>query len=241
MSLLHAKTELLDIVYEDAGGGDAPAVVLLHGWPDDIRGWRQVAPRLHAALSHTAGRWARCLGPVVEEVAQTLYRAATQPATRRRWISSRRTTGRVPEQPPPLPTPLTETNRRKGRHGLYGDLLPGGEGKARHSGGGDPESPRRESDSMQSAETRRSLTDYDVEQSARQLLTAVLVGVEPLSRAVFLRAIVPALRGIPAERIAERTGLSVPYCAKILTGRCAPGRKHWETFRRFVLSRAIQV
>jgi pimeloyl-ACP methyl ester carboxylesterase len=27
MSLLHAKTELLDIVYEDAGGGDAPAEV----------------------------------------------------------------------------------------------------------------------------------------------------------------------------------------------------------------------
>jgi len=62
MSLLHAKTELLDIVYEDAGGGDAPAVVLLHGWPDDIRGWRQVAPRLHAAGYRTIAPYLRGFG-----------------------------------------------------------------------------------------------------------------------------------------------------------------------------------
>jgi pimeloyl-ACP methyl ester carboxylesterase len=49
MSLLHAKTELLDIVYEDGGVADAPGILLLHAWPNDIRGWRQVAPRLHPA------------------------------------------------------------------------------------------------------------------------------------------------------------------------------------------------
>ncbi len=198
----------------------------------------RLMPGIAADLSHTAGRWARCLGPVVEEVAQTLYRAATQPATRHRWISSRRATGTVPKQTPPLPTPLTETNRRKARHELYGNPLPAGEGEARNSGGAMREVLREKATGMQLPETRRSLTENDVEESARRLLTAALVGVEPLSRAVFLQAIVPALSGIPAERIAERTGLSVPYCAKIRAGRCTPGRKHWETFRRFLLARA---
>jgi pimeloyl-ACP methyl ester carboxylesterase len=62
MPLRHAKTELLDIGYEDAGVGDGPAVVLLHGWPDDIRGWRQVAPRLHAAGYRTIAPYLRGFG-----------------------------------------------------------------------------------------------------------------------------------------------------------------------------------
>jgi hypothetical protein len=87
---------------------------------------------------------------------------------------------------------------------------------------------------MRSADGWRQLPDHDVEESARQLLTAVLVDGEPLSRTVFLRAIVPALfRGIP-EHIAEGVGLSVPYCAKIRAGSCVPQRAHWEKFRSFL-------
>jgi hypothetical protein len=198
-------------------------------------------PGIAADLSHTAGRWARCLGPVVEQVAQTLYRDATQPATRHRWIAGRRSTGTMPKQTPPLPTPLTETNRSKSRHELYGNSLPAGGGETRNLGGAIREVLGEKATGMQLPEAWRSLTERDFEEGERRLLTAVLVGVEPLSRAVFLRAIVPALRGIPAVRIAECTGLSVPYCAKIRTGRCAPGRKHWETFRRFLLSDANEV
>jgi pimeloyl-ACP methyl ester carboxylesterase len=62
MSPQHAKTQLLDIVYEEGGVTDAPAILLLHGWPDDIRGWRQVAPRLHAAGYRTITPYLRGFG-----------------------------------------------------------------------------------------------------------------------------------------------------------------------------------
>jgi pimeloyl-ACP methyl ester carboxylesterase len=62
MSLQHARTQLLEIVYEEDGVTDAPAVLLLHGWPDDIRGWRQVAPRLHAAGFRTITPYLRGFG-----------------------------------------------------------------------------------------------------------------------------------------------------------------------------------
>jgi len=63
MSLLHVKTELLDVVYEEGGAADAPAVLLLHGWPDDVRGWRQVAPRINAAGYRTITPYLRGFGP----------------------------------------------------------------------------------------------------------------------------------------------------------------------------------
>jgi pimeloyl-ACP methyl ester carboxylesterase len=37
-------------------------LLLLHGWPDDIRGWRQVAPRLHAAGYRTITPYLRGFG-----------------------------------------------------------------------------------------------------------------------------------------------------------------------------------
>jgi pimeloyl-ACP methyl ester carboxylesterase len=63
MSLRHAKTPVLDIVYDDDGGTDAPVILLLHGWPDDIRGWRQVAPRLRTAGYRTIAPYLRGFGP----------------------------------------------------------------------------------------------------------------------------------------------------------------------------------
>jgi pimeloyl-ACP methyl ester carboxylesterase len=45
----HVRTELLDIAYEIAGPVDAPVIILLHGWPDDIGAWRKITPRLNLA------------------------------------------------------------------------------------------------------------------------------------------------------------------------------------------------
>src|SRR5437899_12507244 len=62
MSLLHTKTELLEIFYEERAA-DGPAILLLHGWPDDILGWRHVAPRLHAAGYRVIVPYLRGFGP----------------------------------------------------------------------------------------------------------------------------------------------------------------------------------
>lgn len=43
------RTELLEIEVVEGGPVDGPPVVLLHGWPDAPRGWKQVAERLHRA------------------------------------------------------------------------------------------------------------------------------------------------------------------------------------------------
>ena len=43
------STETLEIVYEQHGPPDGAAVVLLHGFPDDVRAWDEVEPRLAAA------------------------------------------------------------------------------------------------------------------------------------------------------------------------------------------------
>ncbi len=40
---------VLDVGYVDAGPADAPAVLLLHGWPYDIHSYEAVTPRLAAA------------------------------------------------------------------------------------------------------------------------------------------------------------------------------------------------
>jgi pimeloyl-ACP methyl ester carboxylesterase len=35
-------TRTLEIAYEEFGDSGQPAVILLHGWPDDAHTWRQV-------------------------------------------------------------------------------------------------------------------------------------------------------------------------------------------------------
>jgi pimeloyl-ACP methyl ester carboxylesterase len=42
-------TDLLEIAYADDGPRDGPPVLLLHGWPDSPRTWREVASRLNRA------------------------------------------------------------------------------------------------------------------------------------------------------------------------------------------------
>ena len=58
-----ATTDVLEISYETGGPRDGPPVFLLHGWPDDVRAWREVAPALHAAGYRTIAPYLRGFGP----------------------------------------------------------------------------------------------------------------------------------------------------------------------------------
>jgi pimeloyl-ACP methyl ester carboxylesterase len=55
-------TGVLNIGYEAAGPLDGPVVMLLHGWPDDVRVWRGVAPGLNAAGLRTIAPYLRGFG-----------------------------------------------------------------------------------------------------------------------------------------------------------------------------------
>ena len=56
-------TTRLRIGYEFAGPGDGFPVILLHGWPDDVRTWDAVLPFLHEAGYRTYAPWLRGYGP----------------------------------------------------------------------------------------------------------------------------------------------------------------------------------
>jgi pimeloyl-ACP methyl ester carboxylesterase len=63
MNLEHVKTGLLDIACEIGGPPEGPPVMLLHGWPDDARAWRRVAPKLQEAGFRTIAPYLRGFGP----------------------------------------------------------------------------------------------------------------------------------------------------------------------------------
>jgi pimeloyl-ACP methyl ester carboxylesterase len=42
------RTDVLEISYEAGGPPGGAPVLLVHGWPDAPRGWREVAGQLHA-------------------------------------------------------------------------------------------------------------------------------------------------------------------------------------------------
>ncbi len=67
-----AETPTLRIAYEDTGPKDGPAVLLLHGWPDDPRTWDAVAPALNAAGFRTIVPYLRGFGPTVFLSADTM-------------------------------------------------------------------------------------------------------------------------------------------------------------------------
>jgi pimeloyl-ACP methyl ester carboxylesterase len=58
-----ARTNILEIAYEQGGPVDGPPLFLLHGWPDDVRAWRGVAPFLHASGYRTIAPYLRGFGP----------------------------------------------------------------------------------------------------------------------------------------------------------------------------------
>ena len=58
-------TDLLDIRYETGGSRDGLPVLLLHGWPDDVRGWRGVIPHLNHNGFRWVAPWLRGFGPTL--------------------------------------------------------------------------------------------------------------------------------------------------------------------------------
>jgi pimeloyl-ACP methyl ester carboxylesterase len=58
----HIRTSVLDIAYEHSGMADAPVVVLLHGYPFDVRAF-EVVPIVNAAGYRTIVPYLRGYGP----------------------------------------------------------------------------------------------------------------------------------------------------------------------------------
>ncbi|WP_225769951.1 alpha/beta fold hydrolase [Inquilinus sp. Marseille-Q2685] len=57
------RTPWLDITFETAGPPDGVPVVLVHGWPDDVRCWDRVAPQLAEAGCRVYSPYLRGCGP----------------------------------------------------------------------------------------------------------------------------------------------------------------------------------
>ena len=62
-SILRATTPLLDIAYESSGPEGGAPVLLVHGWPDDVRTYDGIVPALQAAGFRTVAPWLRGFGP----------------------------------------------------------------------------------------------------------------------------------------------------------------------------------
>ena len=58
-----AQTPVLNLAYEDTGGGDGFPVFLLHGFPDDARAWDAVVPPLVSARYRAIVPYLRGYGP----------------------------------------------------------------------------------------------------------------------------------------------------------------------------------
>jgi pimeloyl-ACP methyl ester carboxylesterase len=69
---LVVATPTLDIAYEDSGDKQGFPIVLLHGFPDDVRAWDQVVPALVEAGHRALVPYLRGFGP-------TRFREATVP------------------------------------------------------------------------------------------------------------------------------------------------------------------
>jgi len=61
--LARVRTSVLDLAYEHGGSADALPIVLLHGYPYDIRAFDEVAPILNAAGFRTIVPYVRGYGP----------------------------------------------------------------------------------------------------------------------------------------------------------------------------------
>lgn len=57
-----AATPLLDVAFETGGPAGGAPLILLHGWPDDVRTWDPVLPALHAAGWRSIVPWLRGYG-----------------------------------------------------------------------------------------------------------------------------------------------------------------------------------
>jgi pimeloyl-ACP methyl ester carboxylesterase len=63
VSFQRVTSSVLHIAYEARGPIDGDPIILLHGWPDDVRTWDRIVPRLHEAGFRTIVPWLRGFGP----------------------------------------------------------------------------------------------------------------------------------------------------------------------------------
>jgi pimeloyl-ACP methyl ester carboxylesterase len=56
------KTDILEVAYEAGGPRGGPPILLLHGWPDDIREWSAITPHLEKAGFYWVAPWVRGFG-----------------------------------------------------------------------------------------------------------------------------------------------------------------------------------
>ncbi len=71
-TLKFAYTPRLHLAFEEAGDAHAPAVVLVHGFPDDVRTWDGVAQRLVAEGFRTLTPYLRGFGPTRFHLKETM-------------------------------------------------------------------------------------------------------------------------------------------------------------------------
>lgn len=71
MAHQHIVTPTLDIGYETSGPAHGSPVLLLHGWPDDVRTFDGIVPALNDAGLRTIVPWLRGFGPTRFRSAQT--------------------------------------------------------------------------------------------------------------------------------------------------------------------------
>jgi pimeloyl-ACP methyl ester carboxylesterase len=67
-------TKFLDVAYQDTGPRDGPALLLLHGWPDDPSTWDGVYPKLNEAGFRT-------IVPTIRGFGETRFLSAETPRT----------------------------------------------------------------------------------------------------------------------------------------------------------------
>ena len=56
------KTAILDVAFEAGGPPGGPPILLLHGWPDDIREWSAITGHLEKAGFYWVAPWVRGFG-----------------------------------------------------------------------------------------------------------------------------------------------------------------------------------
>src|ERR1700689_640200 len=56
------KTAILDVAFEAGGACSGPPILLLHGWPDDIREWSAITGHLEKAGFYWVAPWVRGFG-----------------------------------------------------------------------------------------------------------------------------------------------------------------------------------
>jgi CRISPR-associated endonuclease Cas1 len=186
------------------------------------KGVCRVLPPLTHQLAETSLIWARAVGPVAEGVARMLGKP-------------RRVRGERP------PTPLTGTNRSRGR-----DVIRKGEPRRKVARsapkvrlclqcGAEVLSPTRqycdrciESPTRDDTALRKAAASVRTQEALAEWRRRSPEGRDP---AVFRREVLPLIQGVPILRLMGETGLSEAYCYRIRRGEVVPHPRHWAALR----------